>query len=533
MQSGPVPGQEKYKRMNDNMIKNQESYLQAMGRQAGVVMHITSLPGPHGIGDIADCATVFLDQLAEMNLSVWQILPSGPTAYGDSPYQPLSAFAGNPMFIGLDPLVRAGLLNRSELAPLEALPHGHVDYGNLIPIKQALLNTAAERFAKNPGADMARAFDAFQQRHGERWLNDYAMFRVLKTQHGERPWPEWDSKFVHREAAALEKLQQDYRADIEKIKIIQFLFDHQWNKLMARAQDRGICLFGDMPIYIALDSSDAWAHPQRLLLSEDGQPHCVAGVPPDYFSEDGQLWGNPIYDWEYHKQTGYRWWIERIQHATGQTPLVRIDHFRGFESYWSVPYGAATARDGQWEMGPGDGLFDAMQSVMGNLPIIAEDLGVITPAVDQLRENHNLPGMVVLQFEVGNPDFDISNVEENSVCYTGTHDNDTTLGWFTGNGDDTRSEEEIHTQQTNALRQTGGSAESIANDMIRLAFSSRATLAVAPMQDYLGLGSNARLNTPGTTQNNWCWRALGEQLNDDLTVSVRKLVQESNRISRA
>ena len=338
------------------------------------------------------------------------------------------------------------------------------------------------------------------------------MFRVLKTQHGERPWPQWDAAFVHRETAALDKLRQDHRADIEKIKIIQFLFDHQWNQFKARAQDRGICLFGDMPIYIALDSSDAWAHPQRLLLNEDGQPSCVAGVPPDYFSEDGQLWGNPIYNWDYHKQTGYRWWIERIQHASNQTPLVRIDHFRGFESYWSIPYGAATARDGQWEKGPGDGLFDAMHRVMGNLPIVAEDLGVITPEVDQLRENHNLPGMVVLQFEVGNPDFDISTVDENSVCYTGTHDNDTTLGWFIGNGDDTRSEEEIHTQQTNTLRQTGGSAETLANDMIGLAFSSRATLAVAPMQDYLGLGSKARLNTPGTTQNNWRWRALAEQL---------------------
>lgn len=518
--------------MNDNTKVNQDSYLQEMGRQAGVSIHITSLPGPHGIGDIADCATAFLDQLVQMDLGVWQILPSGPTAYGDSPYQPLSAFAGNPMFIGLDPLVRAGLLRSSELAPIEALPHDYVDYGHLIPIKQGLLDMAAERFASKPGAVMARNFTEFQQRHGERWLDDYAMFRVLKTQHGERPWPEWDTAFVHRETSALDKLRQNYRADIEKIEIIQFLFDHQWNQFKARAQDRGICLFGDMPIYIALDSSDAWAHPQRLLLNEDGQPSCVAGVPPDYFSEDGQLWGNPIYDWDYHKQTGYRWWIERIQHASNQTPLVRVDHFRGFESYWSVPYGAATARDGQWVKGPGDDLFNAMHGVMGNLPIVAEDLGVITSAVDQLRENHNLPGMVVLQFEVGNPDFDINTVEENSVCYTGTHDNDTTLGWFIGNGDDTRSEEEIHTQQTNTLIQTGGSAETIANDMIRLAFSSSAALAVAPMQDYLGFGSNARLNTPGTTQNNWRWRALTEQLNSDLTVSVQKLVQEAKRSKR-
>ena len=518
--------------MNNNMKEKKNSYLQQMGRQAGVAMHITSLPGPHGIGDIADCATAFLDLMVQMDLGVWQILPSGPTAYGDSPYQPLSAFAGNPMLIGLDPLVRAGLLKRSELAALEALPRDYVDYGRLIPIKQGLLDKAAERFASNPDAEMAKSFAKFQQRYGERWLDDYAMFRVLKTRHGERPWPEWDMAYVHRKPAALEKPKQGHQAAIEKIKIIQFLFDHQWNRFKARAEDRGICLFGDMPIYIALDSSDAWAHPQRLLLNEDGQPSCVAGVPPDYFSEDGQLWGNPIYAWAYHKQTGYRWWIERIQHACDLTPLVRIDHFRGFESYWSIPYGAATARDGQWVKGPGDDLFDAMQGVMGDLPIVAEDLGVITPAVDQLRENHNLPGMVVLQFEVGNPDFDINKVEENSVCYTGTHDNDTTLGWFIGNGDDTRSEEEIQTQQTNTLKQTGGSAETISTDMIRLAFSSKAALAVAPMQDYLGLGSRARLNTPGTTQNNWRWRALTEQLNPDLMVSVRRLAQKAKRSKR-
>ena len=505
------------------------SFLQQMGRRAGVAMHITSLPGKHGIGDIDDSATTFLDQLVDMDLGVWQILPSGPTAYGDSPYQPLSAFAGNPLFIGLNSLVRKGLLTSSEVLGLEDMPHDHVDYGRLIPIKQALLNAAAERFLSSSDHGLKGDFDDFQHRHGERWLDDYALFRVLKSLHGERAWPEWDKDYVHRNPSALARLRDDYRAAIDNIKVTQFLFEHQWNLFKARAEERGICLFGDMPIYIALDSSDAWAHPQRLLLNEDGQPSFIAGVPPDYFSADGQLWGNPLYDWSYHEKTGYRWWIERIQHAASQTPLVRIDHFRGFESFWSVPFGATTARDGQWEMGPGDGLFHAMREVMGTLPIVAEDLGVITPAVDQLRENHGLPGMVVLQFEVGDAHFDINAVNENSVCYTGTHDNDTTLGWFQSNGADTRSPEEIANNQASALAHTGGTAETLAHDMIRLAFSSRATLAMAPMQDYLGLGSQARLNVPGTTLNNWRWRMQAGQLQPALMESVSALVAEAGR----
>ncbi len=515
--------------MEADINNKPHSYLQQMGRQAGVAMHITSLPGEHGIGDIADSAMNFIDQLGEMNLGVWQILPTGPTAYGDSPYQPLSAFAGNPMFIGLNPLIRMGLLNTTDIAPLRALPHDHVDYGKLIPAKQALLDHAAERFINHSKHGLGTDYDDFQHQHGERWLDDYALFRLLKTLHAQRPWPEWEKEFVRREAAALERIKNEYRLDIEKIKVTQFLFDYQWKQFKTYAAEKGICLFGDMPIYIALDSSDAWAHPQRLMINQDGQPSHIAGVPPDYFSEDGQLWGNPLYDWDYHKATGYRWWIERIQHASEQTPLVRIDHFRGFEAFWSVPYGETTARNGEWISGPGDSLFVAMREAMGTLPIVAEDLGVITPAVDQLRDNHALPGMVVLQFKVGDPEFDINYVNPNSVCYTGTHDNDTTVGWFMGGGDDTRSKEEILHNQAGALKHTGGSAETIAHDMIRLAFSSNSTLAVAPMQDFLGLGSEARLNVPGTTLNNWRWRMLPDQLQPWVKESIRKLVNEGHR----
>ncbi len=509
--------------------RNALSYLQKMGRQAGVIMHITSLPGEHGVGDIADSAIAFVDQLVEMDLGVWQILPSGPSAYADSPYQPLSAFAGNPLFIGLNPLIEMGLLKTSELSQLETLPRDRVDFRRLIPVKQALLETAAKRFLNQPALRNGADYESFLDFNGSRWLDEYAIFRVLKSVHDERPWPEWDKQFARRDPAALRKLGKDYSAEVEAIKVAQFLFAKQWEQLSNYAQSKGICLFGDMPIYVSLDSADAWSHPESLLLSKEGIPSQVAGVPPDYFSEDGQLWGNPLYDWAYHQRTGFRWWIERIKHATSQTPLVRIDHFRGFESYWAVPFGEANARNGQWVTAPGDALFDAMENVMGTLPIVAEDLGVITPEVDQLRENHNLPGMVVLQFEVGNPEFDIKAVSTNSVCYTGTHDNDTTLGWFHGSANDTRSKQETRTHQASALRHTGGKAEMIPLDMIRLAFSSKATLAMAPMQDYLGLGSEARMNVPGTTINNWGWRMLPGQLKPESMELIRKMVRKYSR----
>ena len=506
-----------------------DSYIMKMGRQAGVGVHISSLPGDHGVGDIADSALSFLDKLVEMEIGVWQYLPTGPTAYGDSPYQPLSAFAGNAMLIGLQPLVRAGLLEERDLDELCKLPDDHVDYGRLIPIKRGVLKKAAQNFHGQPDHPLRPEYEDFLQQHAEHWLDDYALFRVLKTLHGERPWPEWDKAFVRRDPAALERVSNELGGDIECARITQFLFWNQWTNLRSAAARKGIRLFGDMPIYIALDSSDAWAHPEMLLIDADGRPSHIAGVPPDYFSEDGQLWGNPLYDWAYHERTGYRWWIERMRHAASLNDLVRIDHFRGFESFWSVPYGAQTARKGEWVPGPGDALFEALKEALGSLAIVAEDLGVITPEVDQLRLNHGLPGMVVLQFEVGDPEFDIDGVGRNSACYTGTHDNDTTVGWFNGNGEDTRTREEIQSTQTMAIEVTGGTAKTIHLDMIRLAFSSRAALAVVPLQDYLGLGSDSRLNIPGTTLNNWRWRAQSSQLGPQFLEQVRTLVTEASR----
>jgi len=510
-------------------LNTETSATLAVGKKAGIGMHITSLAGPHGIGDIGDSALAFVDTLARMKIGVWQFLPTGPTAYGDSPYQPLSAFAGNEMLIGINPLVRQGLLTGVEAETLEGLPSGSVDYGNLIPKKHAVLAQVAGRFSSTANSALKAAYDDFLQQHDGHWLADYATYRVLKSMHSERPWPKWDGPFVHREPVAMQKVRESNRDAIEHIKIIQFLFDQQWKTLKQYAGEKRIQLFGDMPIYIALDSADAWACPEILLIDRDGRPSHVSGVPPDYFSADGQLWGNPLYDWEFHESSGYRWWIERVQHAASQADLVRIDHFRGFESFWSVRFGAETAREGEWLPGPGDGLFESMRTALGKLPIVAEDLGVITPEVDGLRRRHQIPGMKVLQFAVGDPAFKLDDIEENCVCYTGTHDNDTTAGWFNGGDEDTRSEQELLETRQNVLKLTGGVRESIHLDMIRLAFDSRARLAIAPMQDFLGLGSEARLNIPGTTLNNWRWRVREEQLLPEFCDSVAQLVGEASR----
>ncbi len=499
------------------------------GKKAGVGMHFTSLPGPYGIGDIGDSALAFIDKLSSMNTDVWQFLPTGPTAYGDSPYQPLSAFAGNEMLMGIEPLIRLGLLDTDEAEVLTGLSSVRVDYGQLIPKKHALLTRAAKRFPENVSAEMKAAYEAFLGLHDNRWLDDYAVYRILKSKHNERPWPEWDSSFVHREPEAIRQVRESHCEAIENVKIIQFLFDRQWQTLKRYAHENFVYLFGDMPIYIALDSADAWAHPEILLIDRDGRPSHVAGVPPDYFSADGQLWGNPLYDWEYHKSNGYQWWIERMQHAANQSDLVRIDHFRGFESFWSVQFGAQTAREGEWLPGPGDLLFDSMQAALASLPIVAEDLGVITPEVDGLRRRHKIPGMKVLQFEVADPAFNLADIEKNCVCYTGTHDNDTTAGWFNGGDEDTRTGQEIIETRQNALEVTGGSCETIHLDMIRLAFNSEARLAIAPLQDFLGLGSDARLNIPGTTLNNWRWRVTEEQLSPEFCEPIANLVEETSR----
>ena len=498
-------------------------------RKAGVCLHLTSLPGPYGIGELGAAAHGFVDTMVSMQLSVWQFLPVGPTAYGDSPYQPLSTFAGNEMLIDVADLVSLGLLNRGEVDELTTLPERYVDYGALIPIKNRLLRRAADRFEDKVDDEVLHGFNGFIERNDEAWLHDYALFRILKSKHGERPWPEWQTEYVHRDAEALARIEKQEADNIRGIKIIQYLFFRQWWALHNYAHENGIVLFGDMPIYIALDSSDAWANREILRVDEDGRPNHVAGVPPDYFSEDGQLWGNPLYDWEKHAASGYQWWVDRLRATAELVDLVRIDHFRGFEAYWSVPTEAETARHGSWEPGPGDAIFDAMTNALGKLPIVAEDLGVITPEVEALRDRHKIPGMYVLQFDVCDPGFQLSDVKENSVCYTGTHDNDTTIGWFHGSPDDIRGAVEIARHQEAALNITGSTAETIHTDLIRAAFSTAACIAIAPLQDYLGLGSEARLNTPGTPGGNWRWRVLESQLSSKLCDNIALIVEASER----
>ena len=498
-------------------------------RQAGVCLHLTSLPGPYGVGELGASARAFVDAMCQMQLSVWQFLPIGPTAYGDSPYQPLSTFAGNEMLIDIGDLIGLGLLNRGEVDELTTLPERHVDYGALIPIKNRLLHLAANRFEKQVSNELLSDFKRFVKQDDDEWLHDYALFRILKSSHGERPWPEWRPEFVHRDAGALARIEEQEADRIRDIKIIQFLFFRQWWTLRDYAHKNGIVLFGDMPIYIALDSADAWANREILRIDKDGRPDHVAGVPPDYFSADGQLWGNPLYDWEKHAASGYQWWVDRLRATSELTDIVRIDHFRGFESYWSVPAEAETARDGAWEPGPGDAIFDAMKNALGDLPIVAEDLGVITPEVEGLRDRHNIPGMHVLQFDVCDAGFRLSDVTENSVCYTGTHDNDTTIGWFHGSPDDIRGATEIALTQEAVLRITGGTAETIHTDLVKAAFSTNARIAIAPLQDYLGLGSEARLNTPGTSAGNWQWRVVDSQLSPKLCDNIASIVEASKR----
>jgi 4-alpha-glucanotransferase len=506
-----------------------DSFLHEIGRKAGVGLHFSSLPGKHGIGDIADSAISFIDNLSTTGIAVWQFLPTCPTGFGDSPYQSLSVFAGNPMLIGLDPLVRLGLLRTSDLDAVEHLPADKVDYGQLVALKHALLKHAAGQFFSGSFPQLKTAYEEFMHQNDDPWLNDYAQFRTIKTLNREQAWPQWDKPYRRRHSQTIEQLVNRHQESLQLIKFTQFLFEHQWQGLRSYAAESGISLFGDMPIYVAMDSADAWSRPDLLQLNADGQADHVAGVPADYFSEDGQLWGNPLYDWSSHKHSDYSWWIKRVRQAVEHTDLIRIDHFRGFESYWSVPAGESTARNGSWQPGPGDELFEAIREALGHIPIVAEDLGLITDQVTALRLRHGIPGMRVLQFDIDDADFDPADIEQNCVCYTATHDNDTTIGWFNGGVDDTRDKEALARSQTNALKFTAGSPSTINLDMIKLAFSSQAALAIAPIQDYLGLGHEARLNRPGTRDGNWSWRLREEDLTPAALEQMAAMVTAGGR----
>lgn len=475
----------------------------ASTRSAGILFHPTSLPGPHGIGALGPAARDWVDFLATAGQKWWQILPLGPTGYGDSPYQCFSALAGNPFLIDLEALRAVGLLTDAELAV--DFPAEHVDFGPVIAFKNRALAQAWERFSAQPRGALRAEFEAFVAAEAG-WLDDFALFMALKDANGGVSWQEWEPALRLREPAALAEARQKLHATIGLHQFRQFLFFKQWRAVKAYANERGVKLIGDVPIFVAIDSADVWSQPEYFQLDEQRRPLAVAGVPPDYFSATGQLWGNPLYDWEALAADRYAWWVRRLRATLEQVDLVRIDHFRGFEAYWKIPAGMPTAQVGAWTPGPGRALFDEIRAQLGDLPLIAEDLGVITPEVDALRHAAKLPGMRVLQFAFGGATEDRflpHMYERDTVVYTGTHDNDTTRGWY---------EHITEPERDRVRRYLACDGRDVAWDMIRAAWMSVADLAVAPLQDVLDLGSAARMNTPGQPGGNWGWRLRPGQL---------------------
>lgn len=466
-------------------------------RASGILLHPTSLPGRYGIGDIGQAAYEFVDFLVDTKQQLWQILPLGPTGHGNSPYMCYSAMAGNPMLISLDALVDQGLLTQADLIDVPQFSTKHVQYDQVMPYKFELLRRAAQVFQSTE----SKEFQDFCQSQAF-WLEDYSLFMALKEANGGASWSQWDRAIAKREPAALATWRAKLADAILLQKFLQFEFCRQWFALKAYANERHIQIIGDMPIYVAHDSADVWAFPENFMIDpETLQPAQMAGVPPDYFSETGQLWGNPTYNWDKLKETQFDWWLKRIKTSLVYVDQIRIDHFRGFESFWAVPAGETTAMHGQWIQAPGVALFERIEEVLGKLPFLAEDLGIITPEVEALRDQFNFPGMKILQFAFGsdhrNPYLPF-NCNRNFVIYTGTHDNDTTVGWYnTANG---------HEKHRLATFLGGVGPESVHWGMIRLALSSVANLAITPLQDILGLGGEARMNTPGQAEGNWQWR---------------------------
>ncbi|HEY6273228.1 MAG TPA: 4-alpha-glucanotransferase, partial [Terriglobales bacterium] len=471
-------------------------------RCSGILLHITSLPDRFGIGDLGSCAYEFADFLAAAGQKLWQVLPLNPTGYGDSPYQCFSAFAGNPLLLSLERLRDAGTLAASDLALVPAFPEGSVDYGAVIEFKRGVLRRAAQVFlADGSNADRA-AFEHFCE--SSPWLEDYALFMSLKDLHDGGMWTGWDAALRRREPGTMCEWSRKLAPEVEAFKYWQFEFFRQWQQLKGYCQERGIRFMGDVPIYVAHDSADVWAHPELFQLDEQGAATVVSGVPPDYFTADGQLWGNPIYRWDVLAASGYQWWIDRFRATLSLFDMVRLDHFRGFEAYWEVSAGATTAIHGRWVKGPGENFLTALQGAFGELPIVAENLGVITPAVEKLRHQFGLPGMSLLQFAFGNdpqgPSFRPHNYARDLAAYTGGHDNDTTVGWWSssGAGDSTRSAEDVRKEHAFARSYLGLEDESeIHWAMIRAVLASVADIAIVPLQDVLGLGSEARMNLPG------------------------------------
>ena len=498
-------------------LKNEEGIIM---RESGILMPVSSLPGPYGIGCFGAEALKFVDFLAAAGQHIWQLLPLSPTGYGDSPYQSCSAFAGNPYFIDLDALKADGLLTAAQL---KAEPWGtdplSVDYGTLYTSRYKVLRAAyaawREKYAGRFGCAHYYPDDYYAfTLTNESWLNDYAMYMALKTANGMKSWAEWPREYRLRDAGALAEFAAGQEEEIGFWKFLQYEFAVQWKKVKDYANEKGIKILGDIPIYVSADSVDAWVGGELFELDAQGGFARVAGCPPDYFSADGQLWGNPLYNWPYHKQTGYAWWVRRVRHALGIYDLLRIDHFRGFDTYWAIPAGSSTARTGKWENGPGMDLFRALEAALGKLPIIAEDLGDLVPSVRKLLADSTFPGMKVLQFAFGGGDNEYlpHNHVKNSVVYPGTHDNTTLTDWWENAATGKEKANVAAYLHLTPCKPTVKEVAAVKPDaariaLLRAALGSVADRAIIPMPDWLGLGAEAHLNTPGKLGGNWTWRA--------------------------
>ncbi len=494
-----------------------------MDRSAGVLLHPTSLPSRHGIGDIGPGAHDYVRWLSEAGAKWWQILPLCPPGPGFSPYSAVSTFAGSPWLVSPEALVEDDLLSAADIDSPPEFPEGPLDIGRTSAWKTSLLRLSWERFRSGSGHQLREAFETFKEQDGW-WLDDFGLFAALKDHHQGKSWLDWSQPLVRREPEALQEAGKALKDEIGFHQFCQFLFFRQWSRLKAVAVEHGVSILGDVPIFVALDSADVWAHPELFLLDENRRPTVVAGVPPDYFSETGQLWGNPLYDWERHAEDEYAWWIARTLHTLDLVDAVRLDHFRGFTAFWEVSASETTAVVGRWVPGPGRALFDALQGAIGSLPMVAEDLGEITPDVLELRRNLGLPGMAVLHFAFGpepRSTFIPYQLQKDMVIYTGTHDNNTTVGWYTE--DATDEERDL------VRRYTASDGSDISWQLIRLAMASVADVAIIPHQDLVGLGADSRMNTPGVAEGNWTFRLSQTMLDPSIAARFRNLVETFGR----
>lgn len=486
-------------------------------RKSGILVHPTSFPSLHGIGDLGKGAYDFIDFLQKSEQRLWQVLPIGPTGYGDSPYQLFSSFAGQPLIISLDKLKDMGLLSDTDFN--YNWDNGKIDYGPVINYKFSLYKVAYNNFLNNYNDCLNNEFNNFCEKH-KKWLLDYSLFMAIKDYHKGIIWTDWEEEIAFPTNETKNKWSNKLYNEVNFYKFIQFIFYKQWFELKDYANKKNIEIIGDIPIFVAFDSADVWANKSLYYLDNKGYPTHVAGVPPDYFSETGQLWGNPLYNWDKHKEQNYSWWVDRVSHSLKLVDILRIDHFRGFEAYWSIPSGETTAINGEWINGPYKDLFYTLETSLGkNLPIIAEDLGVITKRVEELRDSFKFPGMKILQFgfeDIEDNGFLPHNINPNSICYTGTHDNDTTLGWYLKASEESKDK---------VRRYMNTDGMDICWDFIRTCIGSVSKMAIIPLQDVLSLDSLARMNTPGTSINNWSWRYTNDMLKAEIAERLASLTE--------